>query len=176
MLWLQDLVVGNQRGEPVHSRLNIQNKGKDTVKKPHRVCRQKMENIQDVNVFVHPHLQGDLKVISKWAKEDLFVLCKFQYQESDLGPQGKIYKLFVGQCMNRLSGVKAASDGMTKQFYAKIAWESACKENVIASALNLRRSGVYTVMQNRFIGTCRLVLCDAVSHYAFQTRIFINGH
>ena len=133
-----------------------------------------MENINDVNVFVHPHLKGDLKVISKWAKEDLYVLCKFQYQEKDLGPEGKVYKLFVGQCMDRLSGVKAASDGMTKLFYAKIVWEAACKENLIASALNLRRSGVYTVMQNRFKGTCRLVLllCDAVFHYAFQTGFF----
>jgi hypothetical protein len=160
-LWPQDLVVGNQRGKPVHSRLNIQNKGKDILMKPHRVCGQKMENIHDVNVFVHPHLQGDLKEISKWAKEDLFAICKFQYQKGDLGPKGKIYKLFVGQCMDRLSGVKATSDEMTKQFYAKIVWETACKENLIASALNLRRSGVYTVMQNRFKGTCRLLVrCD----------------
>lgn len=127
------------------------NKGTETH---HHLRAQKMENISDVNLFVHPHLAGDLKLISKWAKDDLFVFSKFLYQESDLEPDGKIYKLFVGQCMNRLSGVKAATDGITKQFYAKIVWETARKDNLISSALNLRRSGVYTVMLNRFLGKC----------------------
>jgi hypothetical protein len=111
-------------------------------------------NIADVNLLVEPYLHDDLKLISKWIKDDLFVICKFLYDEKDLeGPEGKIHIMFEKQCKERLSGWKAAiNDDMKQQFYAKIVLEAAKKNNLFASGFNLRRSGIYTVMLNRFVG------------------------
>jgi hypothetical protein len=106
----------------------------------------------DINGMVHPYLDEDLKLISKWVKDDIFVFYKFLLEKDLEAPKGCIYVAFEKQCKERLSGWRAAKDDMTKQFYAKIAWETAKKQNLVASSLNLRRSGVYTVMYNRFTG------------------------
>lgn len=114
-----------------------------------------IENIGDLNVLCSSShlLEDDLRLIRSWAKDDLFPLCKFLYRERDLQPDGKIYKIFQMQCLEKLSGVKAACDDETKKrVYIKILWDLATKKNIVCSALNLRRSGVYTVMINRFSG------------------------
>lgn len=99
------------------------------IRPVHRLIVQQMaENIADVNLLVQPYLDDDLKLISKWIKDDLFEICKFVYNKKDLeGPEGKIHILFEKQCKERLSGWKATNDAMKQQFYAKIVFEAAKK-------------------------------------------------
>ena len=87
-----------------------------------------MENIANGNVLLAPHLAGDLVIISKWVKEDLFPLCKFIYNEEDTVQGGKIHQLFVHQCLKKLSGCDARTqDNNARRFYSSMLWEHALK-------------------------------------------------
>lgn len=107
-----------------------------------------------VGEMVSPHVEDDVRIMQRWVKMDLFKGVKFLYRgKEDLKIDGKIYKLFDKQCVPSLSGIKAASNNpMAINLYTEKVWEEATKRNVINNALALRRSGVYTVMQNRFMG------------------------
>lgn len=121
------------------------------------ICRGKhMESNANDNDVVSPHLKGDLVLISRWVKDSLFPLCKFIYNEEDTEVGGKIHQLFVHQCLRKLSGwEEGTGDNNLRRFYSAIVWEHALKKNVIGHGLNLRRSAVYTVMTNRFVGKWR---------------------
>ena len=118
------------------------------------ICRGKhMESNANDNDGVSPHLKGDLVQISRWVKDSLFPLCKFIYNEEDTEVGGKIHQLFVHQCLRKLSGwEEGTGDNNLQRFYSTIVWEHALKKNVVCHGLNLRRSAVYTVMTNRFVG------------------------
>lgn len=120
-----------------------------------------MENTRENNGhhqhIITPHLNDDLHQIAKWAREDLFKTCKFLYRgKEELESTGEIYKIFEKDCMNLLPGVKAAEamGGVPshKLMYVKILWDIANVRHIISQSLSLRRSCVYTVMQNRFNG------------------------
>ncbi len=68
---------------------------------------------------------------------------------------GLVYELFENDCMDSLPGVIAAevTNGVHyKEVYVKIIWDTAKERHILSNALSLRRSCVYTVMQNRFNG------------------------
>lgn len=101
-----------------------------------------------------PELKDDLKKIKLWVRDDLFNICKFLYSEKDIAPNGKVYQIFEKQCLQNLIGVKARNGDQDKlKFYVSKIWERATTQNIVNNVLNIRRSGVYTVMVNRFNGT-----------------------
>jgi hypothetical protein len=103
-----------------------------------------------------PQLNDDLLTIKTWARDELFQFCKFLYSEKDLAPTGKIYKVFEMQCLQKLTGVKEANgDEERIKYYTRTVWDMASKKNTVNNVFNVRRSGIYTVMLNRFNGTCK---------------------
>jgi hypothetical protein len=115
----------------------------------------------DTNVSFSPHYFEDLRLLAKWVREDLFDQVKFLPQgKKDLELQSAIHRKFVKKCKDTLPGVKANGRNiLARAHYADRLWEAAIgKKNIISNALALRRSGVYTVMQNRFEGVCVVLL------------------
>lgn len=112
----------------------------------------------DQVIVITPHLEGDLCLVANWAREELFKSCKFLYRgKKDLEPpSGTVYELFERDCMDSLPGVIAAGEVTNgvhyKKVYVKIIWDTAKERHIVSQALSLRRSCVYTVMQNRFNG------------------------
>lgn len=104
------------------------------------------------------HVDRDLKMISRWVKSELFKGCKFLYKgERELDPKGKIHTLFERMCVPTLEGMKvilanADDPPYTMELYKERIWALATKQRIVSNGLALRRSGVYTVMQNRFLG------------------------
>lgn len=105
------------------------------------------------------HVIRDLKLISRWVKSELFKGCKFLYKgERELERNGKIHNLFENNCFPTLEGIKIILQGgeephlTTIELYKERIWAIATKERIVSNGLALRRSGVYTVMQNRFLG------------------------
>lgn len=105
-------------------------------------------------VMISPHLNEDLRFIKTWVRDDLFNQVKFLPKgKKDLEPRSLIHKKFVKKCKNSLPGVKANSNNpLASEVYAERVWELATRRHIVSNALALRRSGVYTVMQNRFYG------------------------
>lgn len=104
------------------------------------------------------HVDRDLKMISRWVKSELFKGCTFLYKgEKELDPKGKIHTLFERTCVPTLEGTKvifanADDPPFTMELYKERIWALATKQRIMSNGLALRRSGVYTVMQNRFLG------------------------
>jgi hypothetical protein len=103
----------------------------------------------------------DLKLVSQWTRDDLFDKVRFLYNpDHDLRVDGPLHKLFVRNCKHRLLGLKAtdgASDRerqLYEKLYVKMLWADANKKrrNLVAIGLTVRRSSVYSAMQNRFVG------------------------
>ena len=108
--------------------------------------------------FMFADRQKDLAVIERWAKEEVFIYVKWLYKpKEDLAVGSRLYKLFTKKVSNRLSGLHGLSDERTRNMYLQSIWiEANDKRNKkISTALHSRRSGVYTVMQNRFSGMCK---------------------
>lgn len=111
------------------------------------------------------HLEDDLRQIAKWAKDVLFKTCKFLYRgKEELESTGIVFQKFEEDCMNSLQGVKAAEIIGTpyKHVYVKVIWDLARERRILSQALSLRRSCVYTVMQNRFNGKSVLGMIQLV--------------
>jgi hypothetical protein len=98
----------------------------------------------------------DLLLVSQWAKTDLFEKVKFLYNpDKDLQVNGRLYKLFVNECKERLVGLRGPmAIGDYRRVYVELLWQEANKKrkNLVANALTTRRSSVYSAMQNRFVG------------------------
>lgn len=98
-------------------------------------------------------LTEDVRRISKWVKKDLYRGCKFVYRgKEDLEVAGHIYRWYTVECGPTLRGYRQAVGENDKKLYLCKAWRVAAKHNTVNNGLALRRSGVYTVMQNRFMG------------------------
>jgi hypothetical protein len=99
------------------------------------------------------NLAEDLLFLSKWVKEDLFRGCKFVYRgKEDLHLTGVLYGLFKAQLGPKLAGFKEAVGEDAKLSYLEKVWIAGARQNSVSNGLALRRSGIYTVMQNRFMG------------------------
>jgi hypothetical protein len=112
------------------------------------------------NAIITQHSEADLLLVAKWARDELFKSCKFLYRgKAELEQTGMVYELFEKECMDSLPGVIAAQaiGEPYKHVYVKMIWDVAKDRHIVSHALCLRRSCVYTVMQNRFNG--KKVLC-----------------
>jgi hypothetical protein len=107
----------------------------------------------------------DLKLVSQWSRDDLFEKVRFLYNpDHDLRADGPLHRLFIRNCKRRLLGLKAsagASDQerlLYEKLYLNMLWAEANKKrrNLVAVGLTVRRSSVYSAMQNRFVGKCRI--------------------
>jgi hypothetical protein len=69
-----------------------------------------------------------------------------------------LFNMFIRDCRQRLVGLKvdAAENQAYRRMYVESIWSEATRKrnNIIADGLSARRSGVYSAMQNRFIGKC----------------------
>ena len=81
---------------------------------------------------------------------------KFLYNlEKDLQVNGKLYKLFVANCRERLVGLRSPlATGEYRRMYVELLWQEANKKrrNMVANGSTAKRSSVYLAMQNRFVG------------------------
>jgi hypothetical protein len=94
----------------------------------------------------------DLELLVKYVKSDLFPSVKFIYDAKvDLAVGGRIYVHYRDRCRKLLSGNRGqASDG--QDTYMEMIWIMAMTKHVQKNALAQKRSAVYTVMQNKFVG------------------------
>jgi hypothetical protein len=120
---------------------------------------RRMQIRSESNANLQEHVIRDLNLISRWVKSHLFKGCKFLYKgERELEPNGKIHTFFENNCFPTLEGIKIIQEAgddppfTTIELYKERIWALATKERIVSNGLALRRSGVYTVMQNRFLG------------------------
>ena len=102
-------------------------------------------------------LKEELVVLAQWwVKTDLFEKVKFLYNaEKELQVNGRLYKLFVNNCKGRLAGLKGTlAVGEYRRIYVELLWQEANKkkQNLVTNGLTIRRSSIYSSMQNRFVG------------------------
>ena len=99
----------------------------------------------------------DFEVLSNWVKRELFEKVKFLYDTArELRINGDLYYLFVSSCKDKLIGLKERyAVGEYRRLYVELLWQEANqkKRNLVANGLTMRRSSVYSAMQNRFVGT-----------------------
>jgi hypothetical protein len=94
----------------------------------------------ETNVPSKPRVEKeDLVLLSNWAKVDLFEKVKFLYNpEKDLQINGRLFKLFVNDCKDRLVGLKGPQAvGEYRRMYVELLWQEANqkKKNIVNSSL-----------------------------------------
>lgn len=120
-------------------------------------------NIEDPTTNWHQQINEkggrseDLAILSCWVRKELFAQVKFLYNpDVDLRINGKLFKLFLGHCKDRLVGLKLSvnSGSEYRRLYVESIWTEATskKRNLVTDGLNARRSSVYSASQNRFTG------------------------
>jgi len=96
-------------------------------------------------------LKKDLLILSTYVKEDLYYGVKFFYDpKKDLVRRGRVFNHFYKICRKRLEGVKDYDNDREKEWYISHLWQTATEDRIQQDSLSLKRSSVYTVMQNRF--------------------------
>jgi hypothetical protein len=81
---------------------------------------------------------------------------------------GSIYKDFKESCKGQIGDHNMTDE--TRATYMEAAWNAGAIQHVQNRALLSKRSGVYTVMQNKFSGKSE---CDERGH-KIQARICID--
>lgn len=114
----------------------------------------------DGNVPSHL-VEKDLRALSKWAKNDLFRFVKFLHNgKEDVAIGGELYLYFVRTFRENpklLPGVTELQHAtINKDMYMDRLWSEAVSRQIVNNALALKRSAIYTVMQNRFQGNLSL--------------------
>ena len=137
------------------------------ITKNHTMSISTNENVPNVIIMQHPLLANpqlgtvarnrpvveikDLNVLSNWVKKELFDKVKFLYDpDSELRVNGDLYYHFVCMCKDKLIGLKGTKAvGENRRL-----WQEANqkKKNLVANGLTMRRSSVYSAMQNQFVG------------------------
>jgi len=96
-------------------------------------------------------LKVDMLILSTYVKEDMYYGVKFLYDpKKDLAAGGQVFNHFRRICKKRLEGVKKYDNEREREWYINYLWKEATEERVQQDSLSLKRSSVYTVMQNRF--------------------------
>ena len=94
--------------------------------------------------------------LSNWVKKELFEKVKFFYDaDIKLHINGEVYCHFVRSCKDRLIGLKGVeAGGEYRRLYVELLWQEANQKrrNLVANGLTMRKSSVYSGMQNQFVG------------------------
>ena len=103
----------------------------------------------------NPCVQADLKTLTLFAKNDLFPRVRFIHDENSLKIGERPYKLFVQLCSDKLRGLQDDFPQEFKKLYINFIWShgTSGRSNRIQWGLTKKRSGIYTYMNNKFIGT-----------------------
>jgi len=106
----------------------------------------------------------DLLIVSAYIKEDMYYGVKFLYDPSkDLAVGGMIFNHFYKTCRKKLEGVRDYQTIREKEFYLRYVWKTALERSVQQRDLSVKRSSVYTVMQNRFfVSGSTMIVCESV--------------
>lgn len=94
----------------------------------------------------------DLRMLATYVKDNLFHKCKFVYSDSDLRYDGPIYRDYKKNCKVNFGGKRWNESGASRDMNMRIVWEEALKLKIQKKQMSQRRSAVYTVMQNKFVG------------------------
>ena len=92
----------------------------------------------------------DMKVLVDYIKNDLFPKAKFVYGKDDWDVGGRIYNDYIECCKGRI-GLQTMTDVDRERHMEKI-WMRALNKKIQKKSLVQKRSAIYTVMQNKFIG------------------------
>jgi len=93
----------------------------------------------------------DTAILQAYVKDELYYGVKFLYDpRSDLDTSQPIFQHFYKTCKDRLEGLKKYPGKEERDLYIRNLWNTATSERVQQDALSVKRSSVYTVMQNRF--------------------------
>ena len=92
----------------------------------------------------------DLKVLVEYIKNDLFPKAKFVLGKDEWDVGGRIFNDYIKCCKGRI-GLCTMTEVERDRYMEKI-WMKALNKNVQKKALVQKRSAIYTVMQNKFIG------------------------
>jgi hypothetical protein len=92
----------------------------------------------------------DMKVLVDYIKNDLFPKAKFVYGKDDWDVGGRIYNDYIKCCKGRI-GLQTMTDVDRERHMEKI-WMRALNKKIQKKSLVQKRSAIYTVMQNKFIG------------------------
>ena len=120
--------------------------------------------------YLNRQKKGNKDVVVKYIKEDLFPEVKFLYAPDDLAVGGQIYMDYKNKCKNQIgeAGLNAASH----KTYMEAVWNASLTKQIQKNALAQKRSAVYTVMQNKFLGNkITSFSCEQVS---FMSLILTN--
>ncbi len=108
-------------------------------------------NTSKLTTWDEKTFEKDTAVLQSYVKEELYFGVKFIYDpRSDLDTSQAIFEHFYKTCKGRLEGLKKYPGQEEKELYIRHLWNNATKERVQQDALSVKRSSVYTVMQNRF--------------------------
>ena len=115
-----------------------------------------------ITIAVTRQMGDDIEVVVKYVKNDLYEKVKFIYDPKvDLAVNGLIYTHYKSKCSGVLGNRTVGPEA--KETYLQNVWTTAMTRNVQKNALAMKRSAVYTVMQNKFSGTCEWV-CQITQH------------
>jgi len=96
-------------------------------------------------------LKKDTVILSTYVKEEMYYGVKFIYDpKEDLATGGVIFNHFYKHCSKKLEGRKTYQTQNEKDMYVEYLWKNAVDDRVQQDSLAVKRSSVYTVMQNRF--------------------------
>ena len=118
-------------------------------------------------------------MVVKYVRVPLFPKVKFLYdEEKDLRMGGKIYLDFVNK-ISKEPLCKRRPDGESDWNFLAHLWNGATASKIQKRAINLKRSAVYTVMQNKFAGEfvflfTPLLQIDAPCLF-LQTYVIVGG-
>lgn len=106
-------------------------------------------------------LKKDILILSTYVKEEMYHGVKFLYDpRNDLSVGEAIFQHFYRTCKNTLEGVKEYINQNEKELYIRYLWTQATDQRIQQDSLSVKRSSVYTVMQNRFF--CESVRAGSV--------------
>ena len=92
----------------------------------------------------------DMKVLIEYIKNDLFPKAKFVLGKEEWDVGGRIYNDYIKCCNGRI-GLQTMTE-VVRERYMETIWIKALNKKVQKRALVQKRSAIYTVMQNKFIG------------------------
>jgi hypothetical protein len=91
-----------------------------------------------------------IKILVEYIKNDLFPKAKFVLGKDEWDVGGRIYKDYIKCCSGRIGLLTMTDD--VRQRYMETVWMKALNGKVQKKAMVQKRSAIYTVMQNKFIG------------------------
>ena len=102
-------------------------------------------------------LKSDRNVLKHYLKTELFQSFKWIYRQDLLETDGKMFKDYMKKCRPKMGPLGMSMDQSV--LYSTKVWMRAVEKNIQRDVISCKRSGVYTVMQNKFTGEYNVINC-----------------